>query len=328
MKLFHPELFQGSLNKKRYFEGWYFKHVSYDLSHVYAFIPGVSLTKTDPHSFIQVIDGITGKVTYLRYDLKDFSYGGGKFLLRVGRSVFTDTYIELDIRDELALISGRIDYSNLVRYPRSLLAPGIMGWYSYVPLMECKHGIVSAHHDLRGTLTIDKKEVDFTGGAGYIEKDWGKSFPEAWIWLQCNNFTREEASLSVSIAKIPWLGSFFVGFIAFLYVHGRFHIFATYNRSLISRLEYDRKALSMELRNSDHILDIKVITRGSGVLRAPVEGKMSRRIKESIDSEVFVRLRDRSGNVLFEDRGKRAGLEVIEKIFEYLPGNSVHLPQA
>ncbi len=31
MRLFHPEVFQGSLSQKRYFEGWYFKHVSASL---------------------------------------------------------------------------------------------------------------------------------------------------------------------------------------------------------------------------------------------------------------------------------------------------------
>ena len=59
------------------------------------------------------------------------------------------------------------------------------------------------------------------------------------------------------------------------------------------------------------------------MLRAPVEGEMSRRIRESIDSEVFVRLRERSGNVLFEASGRRAGLEVIEKTFDYFPGTDL-----
>jgi len=45
MKLYNPIIFQGNLNKKRYFEGWYFKHVSANLDHVYSFIPGVALTK-------------------------------------------------------------------------------------------------------------------------------------------------------------------------------------------------------------------------------------------------------------------------------------------
>ena len=33
----NPELFQGSLDKKNYFEGWYFKHVTADGAHTIAF---------------------------------------------------------------------------------------------------------------------------------------------------------------------------------------------------------------------------------------------------------------------------------------------------
>ena len=43
MKLFRPWVFQGSLSRKYYFEGWYFKHVSADREQVWSFIPGVSL---------------------------------------------------------------------------------------------------------------------------------------------------------------------------------------------------------------------------------------------------------------------------------------------
>jgi hypothetical protein len=45
---------------------------------------------------------------------------------------------------------------------------------------------------------------------------------------------------------------------------------------------------------------------------------MSRRIKESIDSEITLSLFDKHNNMIFNDTGKRAGLEVIEKIFDYL----------
>ena len=51
---------------------------------------------------------------------------------------------------------------------------------------------------------------------------------------------------------------------------------------------------------------------------APVSGDMSRRIKESIDSEVNLSLYDKNNNLIYTDTGKRAGLEVIDKIFEYL----------
>ena len=45
---------------------------------------------------------------------------------------------------------------------------------------------------------------------------------------------------------------------------------------------------------------------------------MSRRIKESIDSEVNLTLFDKNNTLIYNDTGKRAGLEVIDKIFEYL----------
>jgi hypothetical protein len=40
--------------------------------------------------------------------------------------------------------------------------------------------------------------------------------------------------------------------------------------------------------------------------------------KESIDSEITLNLFDRQGNLIYNDTGKRAGLEVIDKIFDYL----------
>jgi hypothetical protein len=56
-----------------------------------------------------------------------------------------------------------------------------MGWYSFIPFMECKHGIVSANHKIKGKITVNNQIIDFDEGQGYIEKDWGTSFPEAGL---------------------------------------------------------------------------------------------------------------------------------------------------
>jgi len=71
-----------------------------------------------------------------------------------------------------------------------------MGWYSYIPFMECKHGIVSVNHKISGTLRIDNELIDLNEGKGYIEKDWGTSFPEAWIWIQSNNFNNPDTAFT------------------------------------------------------------------------------------------------------------------------------------
>jgi tocopherol cyclase len=317
VKIYSPQLFQGSLNRNRYFEGWYFKHVSFSRGHVYSFIPGVSLTKTDKHAFIQVIDGISGKTWNVKYPLSDFSYSKKEFNVSVGKSTLSEKGIRLNINTEDLKINGEVYYADLVKYPSTLLSPGIMGWYSFVPFMECKHGIGSVLHSLNGSLSINNAEIDFNEGTGYIEKDWGTSFPESWIWLHCNTFNQTGSSFTFSVAKIPWLGSFFIGHICYLYAEGKFHLFATYNGSKITKLTFQTPVLKIELKNKTHTLKVKAVQNKSGELKAPVIGEMNRIIKESVDSTIEVELFNNENKIIFSDKGTRAGLEIIEKILNY-----------
>jgi len=318
LRLYNPEVFQGNIKSLNYFEGWYFKNVSAGLDNVYSFIPGISLAKDDRHAFIQVIDGITCKSEYITYPLEEFSWDRKNFCIRVGKSLFTENHIKLKIDNEKINVSGNLYYHNLIKYPKTLFSPGIMGWYSFVPFMECKHGIVSVNHNITGQIAVDHKHIDFSGGKGYIEKDWGSSFPEAWIWCQANNFSERNTSLCFSIAKIPWLGRFFTGLIAFLYYNNKFYLFSTYNKSEVSDVEHTDGSVKLTLKNRDSTLKISTKQKSAGELKAPVLGNMSRKIKESIDSEVSIELYDKSGSLIYTDSSSRAGLEIIEKIFDYL----------
>jgi hypothetical protein len=317
-RLYNPEVFQGNLRKKHYFEGWYFKQVTKDQSYTFSFIPGVSLVENDPHAFIQIMNGFTRSTDYIKYPLEEFSWDKRRLFLKIGSSTFTGSGISLNIGSENINLTGQIDFNNIIRYPKSIFSPGIMGWYSFIPFMECNHGIVSVNHDLHGEISVNRNAIDFTGGKGYIEKDWGVSFPEAWIWIQSNNFEEHDTSFSFSIAKIPWMGRFFIGFIAFLYLNKKFYLFSTYNKSSISEINHNKDIIEITVRNSSNILKIKVTRNSFGDLRAPVSGEMSRRIKESTDSEVNLLLLDKYNNPEYQGTGKRVGLEIIEKIFDYI----------
>jgi hypothetical protein len=83
LRLFNPEVFQGNLRKKHYFEGWYFKHVTQDLSCTFSFIPGVSFVENDSHAFIQIMNGYTGNTNYIRYPLDDFRWDKRRLFLQV-----------------------------------------------------------------------------------------------------------------------------------------------------------------------------------------------------------------------------------------------------
>ncbi len=225
--------------------------------------------------------------------------------------------MELDIQSKEIMVKGRIQFNNLTEYPTTLFSPGIMGWYSFVPFMECKHGIGSVLHDLKGDLTIDNKQVNFSDGTGYIEKDRGTSFPESWIWLHCNTFNDGRNSFTFSVAKIPWLGSFFMGHICFLYFERKFYLFATYNNSKIDNLTFANKKLQFELKNKSYHLKVTATQKQLGNLKAPVTGEMNRIIKESINSEIEIELFKNNGELIGQLKGERAGLEVIEEILNY-----------
>lgn len=317
-RIYKPEFFQGSLRKKHYFEGWYYKHVSADGNTVYSFIPGISLSEEDSHSFIQVINGISGETNYLTFPKEDFKAKKNMLHVNIDGSEFTDHYIDLNIDHENLSIKGRLNYSKTTPYPKSIFSPGIMGWYSFMPFMECYHGVVSANHSVEGILQINSEQLIFTKAKGYIEKDWGTSFPECWIWLQSNSFSHENASAFISVAKIPWLGKFFMGFIAFMCIDGKYYKFSTYNKSVLKKVERNGSSIDFELFNKKYKMLAKVTSNNSGELIAPNKGSMTRRIKESIDSDMEVQLFDSKNKLLFEDKSKRAGLEVIEEIFKYL----------
>jgi tocopherol cyclase len=315
-KIFHPEIFQGSFRRKNYFEGWYFKHVSGPEDDSFAVIPGISLSD-DSHSFVQYIDGRTGKSDYFRYDISDFSFDRKKLDISVGNSRFNSDEVYLDLSNENLKVTGRIHYSEFLRIPTGILTPGIMGWYSYIPTMECNHGVVSIIHDIEGYVTVNGDQRFFDGGKGYIEKDWGSSFPESWLWLQCSNFPSHSASVMISVAKIPWKGHFFIGFIAFFSLNGKTTVLATYNGSRMESLRrLDESRTEVIIGKGDLTLKATITKKGSTSLRSPLAGLMKNIIKESLDSEVCIEL-NKSGNVVFSETGLFAGYEETEAIFSY-----------
>ncbi|MGL5915814.1 MAG: tocopherol cyclase family protein, partial [Culicoidibacterales bacterium] len=206
MRIFQPEVFQGDIDKKNYFEGWYIKCIDQMKQASYAFIFGVSLQTEDPHAFIQMIDGKSGKTQYARFEVSELDFSVKEFSIRIANNYVTRHGLVIDASFPNGLrVQGNLTFGKFTRFPVSLKTPGIMGWYRYVPTMECYHGVVSRRHTLSGQLFIDGQAVEFTGGKGYIEKDWGVSMPKAWIWTQSNHEkTRKAANYMLSVADVPW----------------------------------------------------------------------------------------------------------------------------
>lgn len=317
----HPEAFHGDGVSREFFEGWYIKLVSEDRSQRWAVIPGifrglVSDGGARDEAFVQVLDGLTGRSWYHRFDVEEFRAADSGFDVWVGPNHFSPTGVTLD----LPQLRGRIDYtSRFEPWPITPTAPGIMGWYGLVPFMECFHGIVSFGHSLEGHLEVEGASRSFNSGRGYIEKDWGKAFPSGYVWLASNHVDAVAgngagASLIASVAIIPWLGGSFRGSIIGFHHSGRLHRWTTYNRSKEVALSIDDSRVRWSVTGTDGTLELTAHRVRGGLLRAPLRTAMHERVEETLDARIEFRHVDPDGTVLIEGVAECAGLEVFGDI--------------
>ncbi|MCX6315943.1 MAG: tocopherol cyclase family protein [Bacteroidetes bacterium] len=313
---FNPEQYHGWGKRRNYFEGWYFKVISADEQDAYAFIPGIAMDAAGhQHSFIQVLDGKKKTANYHRFDSTSFKPAPKKFEISIEENFFSSSILKLDLPG----ISGTLHFTGQVGWPKPWYSPGIMGPFSFVPFMECYHGIVSMDHTISGKLNIEGKEIDFTNGRGYMEKDWGHSFPSAYFWMQSNHFSTPGISLKCSVAKIPWMRSSFVGFIAGVWLGDRLIRFTTYNRTTLKKSFADEKQVLIVLENKKHLLEITAHRDASTELASPIRGFMEGRIEESMTAVLEVKLTDKKRKtILLHDKGRNAGLEVAGNIQEII----------
>lgn len=232
---------------RNFFEGCYYKHQKGEQT--LCLIAG----RTREEKFIQVIT-------------RDFS---SQIPFSEG-NCFSKKGVILDIHTEELNLTGKIRYEHLspIRYD-------IMGPFRFFP-MECRHGIVSMRHELKGAVTLNGEKMDFTGGVGYIEKDSGTSFPKSYLWVQAVDEYRPY-TVMVSVADIPFGGIHFRGCICVIQCGGREYRLATYLGVRVLVCTKDR----LLLKQRSYTLEVK-IREGSGFsLRAPQQGQMKRTIRET-----------------------------------------------
>ena len=302
-----------NLPRREYFEGWYFKQVSKDGKTVICFIPGVSVHKGISSPFIQAIlakrSGGGWQQTADWLDFPVLRSQDEPFSLHLGENSFRRDGLTIAYSGERLQAQGELRFHALTALPASRWAPTIMGPFAYLPGMECIHSVISLTHTLSGSLRIMGELVDFTGGKGYIEKDWGSSFPKSYVWLQCNHFS-QEGSLFFSRADIPALGTTFRGYIAHLYYAGVHHRFATYTGGSCS-LEARGHGVEILLTKRNCRLQITASQSDSALLVAPHRGQMVHTIKEGLFGRLSFHLEQLGKRGTLSGQSSLAGVELV-----------------
>ncbi len=249
--------------KRGSFYGWYFKCQSD--TQTLAVIPAVHQTGKKKACSIQII---TEKESWtVELPAKEFRRKGKT--ISIGRNRFGEKGIRLAVCVPGLNVKGKIDFGAL--FP---LKYNIMGPFSLVPFLECRHSVWSMKHRVRGSVYINGATYSFDGAEGYWEGDSGRSFPKEYIWTQCSF---PGGALMLSVADIPMAGFHFRGVIGIVLLDGREYRLATYLGARAVRI---RNGLVRIVQGSLE-LEAELLERTGKPLKAPAGGDMVRTIHES-----------------------------------------------
>lgn len=293
MKYFH-----GAGRRGPYFEGWYLKHQS-PVGETFAAIPSLHIDSAGNKSAsLQVI---TQEGSWsLPYPDSAMQTCTDFFQVWLGGNLFNGKGMWLDLSVPGLEVHGELRYG-----PFTALKSDIMGPFRFVPGMQCSHGVVSMGHRLEGTLTVNGRAIDFTGGTGYIESDRGRSFPSRYLWTQCTWREERSSSLMLSVANIPIpAGGSFTGCICAVLYGGKQYRLATYHGVKIEHWAEGGAVISQ----GPYRLSAELVECHPLPLRAPDEGVMARTIHESLHATVRYRFWA-NDELLFDRLDPRASYE-------------------
>lgn len=273
-----------------FFYGWYFKCQS--ANQTLSIIPAIHKSEKRRSCSIQVIT--ENQAWKIDYPDSAFHRTGKNIL--IGNNQFGEKGIILDMHTQGLYISGKLVFGKL--FP---LKYDIMGPFSVLPFLECRHSVQSMRHRIYGSVHINEQEYLFRDAFGYWEGDQGRSFPKEYAWTQCSF---PEGALMLAVADVPMAGFCFRGVIGVVLWEGKEYRIATYLGARMVQVQSGK----IRVVQGDLMLEAKQLEVPGKPLKAPVDGNMTRTIHESAACRAFYRFR-KGKHIFFSFITDRASFE-------------------
>lgn len=273
-----------------FFYGWYLKCQSN--TQTLAVIPAIHERGKNRTCSIQIItDNNAWTVSFPAVAF----YRAAKTIV-IGKSRFGTSGIRLAIHTPELRVKGKLSFG-----PLTPLKYDIMGPFSLMPFLECRHSVWSMQHSVCGTVQINNRKYSFQDAKGYWEGDRGRSFPKVYAWTQC---CFSGGSLMLSVADIPVAGFHFTGVICAVLWQGKEYRMATYLGARAVRIQDG----IIRIVQGDLELEAHLLERADNPLKAPALGNMVRTIHESVACRAAYRFR-KGSHTIFAFETDRASFE-------------------
>jgi hypothetical protein len=290
------------------FEGFYCKVAKPDGTTI-AVICGFARTKEKSYAFIQIGSHFCA-TKYFEYPIDSLNINKEGFSFSIEQHQISMQGISIRETD----CEINLTFDNFIAWKRTLLKPSIMGALTYVPFVECKHDIVGPHFNASGTVKIEEQIIHFTSDAGYIDRNWGKSFPKKYCWGHLSGFSDDSISIQFAKGSPKWLWLTIPVHIGFLYINGEITTFKSWRGAKIQIT--NTEDLSVCLRNLKYEVQLLFTRDKKFQLKAPDHGNIEEEIMEYAGNptrvKIFKRNRRIPNELIYDETVLNSTLEIRE----------------
>jgi tocopherol cyclase len=185
------------------------------------------------------------------------------------------------------------------------------GLLSYLSIFEPGWQILMAHGLATGWIEWRGQRYEFTNAPAYSEKNWGRSFPEKWFWVNCNSFD-ETVGLAVTAGggrrKVLWTTEE-VGMIGIHY-RDSFYEFAPWNSQMSWQVQ-PWGEWRIQASNRDFQVELIGTSDSAGTMvSTPTEQGLVMCCRDTLKGLLSIDLRTHQGKQIITANSNNAGLEV------------------
>lgn len=301
------EFFYGNLKKTDYFERWHIYLIDASKQYILSIIVGVLLQGKEKYAFIQISSDIPHMNHIIKYPMESFSYTNDSVVIE--NNILSRDFIQLDLNEEHFHLKGKINFSQGKQLETKFWSPGLMGPFKLLPFLKSYHEVLSLTHTIMGEINFNNKAINFDEGKGALDKDWGKSFPNVWIWMQCNHFQNHDAAIMVGVARMPVYFNYYTAFAMPFYFNDKVETYANYTGAHIAKLYRYKGYIHLIITEKSKVIDLKIFGKEDIPLVASPMGNLIRDVYEYTGAKVEVKV-TQGGRVVFEDIGEYAYLKI------------------
>lgn len=185
------------------------------------------------------------------------------------------------------------------------------GILSALDIFEPGWQILMAQGKSTGWIDWNGTVYQFKNSPAYSEKNWGKSFPKSWFWLNCNCFENKPDLALTSGGGLRqvlgWMES--VGLIGIHY-QGQFYEFVPWNAKVQWQVKPwgEWKVTAQGLQYEAEL--VGTTTHPGTLLRAPTAQGLQFCCRDTMRGDLVLNLRARGGETVLLAKSSVCGLEV------------------